>query len=59
MNWIGVVAMLFDYFPIYGSAEKLRENPTVRAHPQAMSGSKVKDTVDPILDLRAGSETEQ
>ena len=33
MNCIGMVAVLFDRFPIYGrnkeSAKKLRENPTV------------------------------
>ena len=28
-------------------------------HPQPMSEPKVEDTVDPRIDLRAGSETEQ
>ena len=59
MNWIGMVAVLFDRFPINGSAEKLSGNPTVGPHSQPMSGSKVEDTVDPIIDLRAGLETEQ
>ena len=27
MNWIGMVAVLFDSFPINGSAEKLSGNP--------------------------------
>ena len=59
MNWIGMVAVLFDRFPINGSAEKLSENPTVGPHLQPMSGPKVEDTVDPIMNLRAGSETER
>ena len=59
MNWIGMVAVLFDRLPINGSAEKLSGNPTVGPHPQPMSGPKVEDTVDPILNLRAGSETER
>ena len=59
MNWIGVVAVLFDRFPINGNAEKLSGNPIVGPHPQPMSGPKVEDTVDPITDLSAGSETEQ
>ena len=59
MNWIEIVAVLFDRFPINGNAEKLSGNPIVRPHPQPMSEPKVKDTVDPITDLSAGSETEQ
>ena len=59
MNWIGMVAVLFDRFPINGSAEKLSGNPAIGPHPQPMSGSKVGDTVNPIIDLRAGSETEE
>ena len=59
MNWIGMVAVLFDRFPINGSAEKLSGNPTVGPHPQPISGQKVEDTVAPILNLRAGSETER
>ena len=59
MNWIGIVAVLFDLFPINGNAEKLCGNPIVGPHPQPMSGPKVEDTVDPITDLSAGSETEQ
>ena len=59
MNWIGMMSVLFDRFPINGSAEKLSGNPTVGPHFQPMSGPKVEDTVDPIIDLRAGSETEQ
>ena len=59
MNWIGMVAVLFDRFPINGSAKKLSGNPTVGLHPQQMSVPKVEDTVDPIMDLRASSETEQ
>ena len=58
MNWIGMGAVLFDRFPINGSAEKLSGNPTVEPHPQPMSGPKVEDTVDPTMDLRASSETE-
>ena len=54
-----MVAVLFDRFPINGSAEKLSGNPTVGPHPQAMSGPKVEDRVDPIMNLRAGSETER
>ena len=59
MNWIGMVAVLFHRFSINGSAEKLSENPTIGPHPQPMSGPKVEDTVDPIMNLRAGSETER
>ena len=59
MNWIGILAVLFDRFPINGSAEKLSENPTVGPHPQPMSGPKAEDTVDPIMNLRAGSETKR
>ena len=59
MNWIGIMAVLFDRFPINGSAEKLRGNPTIGPHPQPKSGPKAEDTVDPIIDLHAGSETEQ
>ena len=59
MNWIGMVAVLFDRFPINGRAEKLNGNPTVGPLPQPISGPKVEDTADPIIDLRAGSETEQ
>ena len=59
MNWIEMVAVLFDRFPINGSAQKLSENPTVRPHPQPMSRPKVEDTVDPVMNLRAGSETER
>ena len=59
MNWIGMVAVLFNRFPINGSAEKLSGNPTVGLHPKPISGPKVEDTVDPIIDLRAGSDTEQ
>ena len=59
MNWIGMVAVLFDCFPIYGSAEKLSGNLTIRPHPQPRSGPKVEDTVDPIIDFCAGSETDQ
>ena len=58
MNWIGIMAMLFERFPINGSAEKLRGNPTFGPHPQPMPGPKVEDIVDPKIDLRAGSETE-
>ena len=54
-----MVASLFDRFPINGSAEKLSGNPTGGPHPQSMSGPKVEDTVDLIIDLRAGSETEK
>ena len=59
MNWIGIVAALFDLFAINGNAEKLSGNPIVGPHPQPMSGPKVEDTVDPKTDLSAGSETEQ
>ena len=59
MNWIEIVAVLFDRFPNNGSAEKLSGNSTVGLHPQPMSGPKVEDTVDPIMNLRAGSETER
>ena len=59
MNWIGIVAVLFDRFPINGNTEKLSGNPIVGPHPQPMSGLKVEDTVDPITDLSAGSKTEQ
>ena len=38
INWIGVEAMLFDCFPIYGSAEK-------RAETQ-QSGSTPKQCLD-------------
>ena len=54
-----MMSVLFDRFPINGSAEKPSGNPTVGPHPQPMSGPKVEDTVDPIIDLRAGSETKQ
>ena len=53
-----MVAVLFDRFPSYGRAEKLRENPTVGPHPRPIYRPKVEDTVNPITDLRAGSETE-
>ena len=43
MNWIRMVAVLFDRFPINGSTEKLRGNPTIVPHPQPMSGPKVED----------------
>ena len=60
MNWIGMVAVLFDCFPIYGSAEKVSGNPTVGTRPQPMLEPKVEDTaVDPRIALRAGSETER
>ena len=59
MNWIGMVAVLFNRFPHNGSAGKISGNPTVGPHPQPMFGPKVEDTVDPIIDLRAGLETEQ
>ena len=59
MNWIGMVAVLFDSLPINGSAEKLNGNPTVGPHPQPMSAPKVEDTVDQKMNLRAGSETER
>ena len=59
MNWIGMVAVLFDRFPINGSAEKLSGNLTIGPHPQPRSGPKVEDTVDPILDFRACLETDQ
>ena len=59
INWIGMVAVLFDCFPINGSSEKLCGNPTVGPHPQPMSGPKVEDTINPIIYLRVGSETEQ
>ena len=59
MNWIGIVAVLFDLLPINGNAEKLSGNPIVGPHPQPMSGPKAEDTVDPITDLSAGSEVEQ
>ena len=59
MNWIGIVAVLFDLFPINENTEKLSGNPIVGPHPQPMFGPKVEDTVDPITDLSAGSETEQ
>ena len=60
MNWIGMVPTVFDRFAICGSAEKLCGNPTIGPHSQPISGSKVEDTaVDPITDLRAGSETKQ
>ena len=48
INWIGMVAVLFDRFPINGSAEKLSENPTVGPHPQP----KVEDTVDQKLKIQ-------
>ena len=51
MNWIGIVAVLFDRFPINGNAEKLSGNPTVGPHPQPMSEPKVEDTVDLTTDL--------
>ena len=55
-----MVAVLFDLFPIYGSAEKVSGNPIVRPHPQPMPGPKIENTaVDPRIDLRSGSETEQ
>ena len=54
-----MVALLFDRFPNNGSAGKLSGNRTVGPHPQPMSGPKVEDTVDPTMNLRAGSETEQ
>ena len=59
MNWIGMVAVLFYRFPINGSAEKLCGNPTVGLQPQTMYWPKIKGTVDLIIDLRVGSETEQ
>ena len=59
MNWIGIVAVLFDLFQINRNAEKLSGNPIVGPQPQSMSGPKVEDTVDPTTDLSAGSETEQ
>ena len=59
MNRIGMVAVLFDRFPINGSAEKLSGNPAIGPHLQPMSGPKVENTFNPIIDLRAGSETEQ
>ena len=59
MPWIGIMAVLFDLFPINGNAEKLSGNPIVGPHPQPMSGPKVEHTVDPITDLSADSETEQ
>ena len=59
MNWIGIVAVLFDLFAINGNAEKLSGNPIVGPHPHPISGPKVEDTVDPITDLSAGSKTEQ
>ena len=49
-----MVAVLFDRFPSNESAERLRGNPTLGPHPQVMSGPKVEDTVNPIIDLRAG-----
>ena len=51
MNWIGMMALLFDSFPNNGSAGKLSGNPTVGPHPQLMSGPKVEDTADPIIDF--------
>ena len=59
MNWIGMVTVLFDRLPINESAEKLSGNPTVGPHSQAMSGPKVENTVYPIIDLHADSETER
>ena len=52
-----MVAVLFDRFPINGSAEKLSGNLTIGPHPQPRSGPKNEDTVDPILDFRACLET--
>ena len=57
--YIGMVAVLFHRFPINGSAEKLCGNPTVGLQPQPMYWPKIEDTVDLIIDLCVGSETEQ
>ena len=59
MNWIRMMALLFDRFPNNESAGNLSGNPTVGPHPQPMSEPKVEDTVDPIKDLRAGLDTKQ
>ena len=57
MNWIGIVAVLFDLFPINGNAEKLSVKPIVGPHPQLMSGPKVEDRPNNRFECRLRERT--